>query len=95
MARKKTPDEAPVTDDQVAVKLPGGGTLTLGPEKRWQPSGGADTEAVAVAQEIADNYEYNPGEGYPGYRLAQIVADALGGEAVLPPREPGKKGTVY
>lgn len=89
------------------VELPCGASLELHQGGIWgwtwklagePPEDGSwDAElqrAFSIAGYATEEYRYGPADGYPGYGLAQLVANAVGGKAVLPPHPPIPPGAV-
>jgi hypothetical protein len=93
---------------EIVVKLSDGTELVLTPNPDWSyckltaRGEGVDSyvpdgplaQALLIARPIVDGYRYNPGHGYPGYMLASRVADAVGGEAILPPIPPAPPDAI-
>ena len=79
--------------DEIRVRLKDG-SLVRQPDGKWKAEGRVRPGLVAHANAITDEYRYSPADGYPGYRLAELVAQALGGEAVLPEPPPLPKGAI-
>jgi hypothetical protein len=85
---------------QIVVKV-AGGELVLSPagdgywKADWRGEITDDAiRAVGAARRLVEDYRENPGDGYPGHRLALDVAKAVGGEAVLPPIPPAPPDAV-
>ena len=79
----------------VKVSLPGGGELHMTADKfTWQAHGHVNPHLLKAAQRIADDYSWTPDHGYPGHKLADMVARELGGRAVLPDIPPLPEGAV-
>lgn len=84
-----------------SVKLKNGGTLLLIPDPE-RPTrytvtaqGPVNPAALGAARTVAASYEYGgPADGYPGCRLAWEIAQAVGGEAILPPAPPLPEGAI-
>lgn len=52
--------------------------------------------AAAAANLHSTGYHYSPAHGYPGGRLADLVAERIGGTVELPPQpENTPEGVVY
>ncbi len=93
----------------LAVMLPGGLRLRYLPNRPPHQSWTADdprddedgsknraiVQALSRAAAVTERYEYGAQDGYPGYRLTQMVADVVGGEAILPPLPPTPKGVQF
>ena len=64
---------------------------------QWIPMDDDERTLVLAeaARAISAGYEYRASHGEPGYRLANIIARSVGGEAILPPIQPAPPGTVY
>jgi hypothetical protein len=73
-------------------------TVFLMPGWRWVPAKGGGEVARAVAAMASSaglHYTYSPADGFPGAKLARMVAEMLGGVASFPPRGPSIPGAVY
>lgn len=77
--------------EPIRVQLPKGQLIYQNDE--WQ-SDGASKHDLTAAQRISLDYTYSPADGYPGCALAMIVAQRLGGKAILPDFPPVPKDAV-
>lgn len=82
--------------EPIKVKA-GDSTIVLTASETWEPESGGPGEQVLAefANAVSARYEYSPADGWPGHALAHMVAEAVGGEAILPPVPPAKEGVVY
>lgn len=88
-------DPTPNDNQGIMVRL---GDHVIRYEKgQWVPGDNDQRTLVlaSMARAITTTYQYSPSHGQPGYQLAHMVADAIGGKAVLPPVPPAKPGVVY
>ena len=78
----------------IRVKTRSGGSLVLDDAGQWHPQGHVTMEDLARARDVTEDYTYSPAHGYPDFLLAQLVARAIGGEAILPTPPPIPPGAI-
>lgn len=79
--------------DRIKVKLPDGGLISYD-SGRWIAENDQGRMALLTANDMTADYHYSPGHGYPGAYLAKLIAEELGGEAILPKFPPLPEGAI-
>ncbi len=79
----------------IAVHFEDGSVVTLDLETwKWSPQEGGQAGLKAGMANCV-LYDYSAGDGEPGFHYAEMVAERLGGEAVLPEPPPGQEGVLH
>ncbi len=56
-----------------------GGSLVRDERGQWLPDGWVSPETLKQVREVVRGYHYSPTQGYPGYPITYLIAEATGG----------------